>query len=167
MNCTTTLDYTYPWYCGNGDRSLSTIQPDPDIAGIGVIIALLVYGLLVILPAFWQIWRNMGDEYGWRYVYFPQAWPSDFPLPRVPGSDAPRWPNLKDVRRYFMSEHEKRLHEKQTHEEISRTRALSTWIFSLADTQFIMGIAISCAMGKNGITLVHFSIADELTWLDS
>ncbi|KAH7125853.1 hypothetical protein EDB81DRAFT_201526 [Dactylonectria macrodidyma] len=154
MDCATTLDSSYPYYCGPRDRTLCTIQPDPDIAGIGVLTSFISIGLLVIFLAFIELWRSGQREFQWKHLYQPTGWISHLPLIDRDGQPTSR-PSLADVRRYL----------EQVYQRPHRTSALSATIFSLADTQFVTGIAITAAMSKKDIVLSHFNLADELGWL--
>ncbi|KAH7137330.1 hypothetical protein B0J13DRAFT_559493 [Dactylonectria estremocensis] len=154
MDCATTLNSSYPNYCGPRDDTLCTIQPDPDIAGIGVLASFISIGLLVILLAFPQLWRSEQDGFRWKHLYQPPGWVSHLPLTDRDGQPTSR-PSLADVRRYL----------EQIYQRPHRASALSATIFSLADTQFVTGIAITAAMSKKDIVLSHFNLADELGWL--
>ncbi|PSN64639.1 hypothetical protein BS50DRAFT_623164 [Corynespora cassiicola Philippines] len=156
MSCEATLDASFPDYCAPPNGSVCTIQPDPDIAGIGVIASFITIGLLVITLAFYQIWRNERDDFEWADLYQPIGWTRDFPM--VKNGVRPTRPGIRDAQEYLA-------HLQDIREDRGHENALSVTIFSLADTQFVTGIAIAGAMSKKDITVAHFSIADELTWL--
>ncbi|KAH7351444.1 hypothetical protein BKA66DRAFT_475839 [Pyrenochaeta sp. MPI-SDFR-AT-0127] len=141
MECTTKLNAAYPDYCGSLDGDLCTIQPEPDVAGIGILASFITVGFLVVLPAFYQIWRNEKDAFKWKKLFLPVGWAKGHEL----NAD---------------SSNGRIFHNRQL-----RVPALSATIFNLADTQFITGIAIAGAMSKKDIVLAHFSIANEMAWL--
>ena len=130
MACSTSLDSAYPSYCGETDHQgnkLCTIQPDPDIAGIGVLVAFIIIGITTILLMFILSLREISldmfvnptsmiddDE----FIDYHAA-----PKPRVSFSDA----------RDFI----------ETNSKPHTPTPLSTTIALLADTQFFMGIAIA------------------------
>ncbi|KAF4472809.1 hypothetical protein FALBO_290 [Fusarium albosuccineum] len=132
----------------------STIQPDPDIAGIGVVSSFISIGSLVILPAFPQIFRNDYERFHWDQLFRPMGWIRYFPLTESDGHRTNK-PNLTDAERFL----------EKMRQETHRTSALSATIFNLADTQFVTGIAIAAAMSKRDIVVAHFSLAHELAWL--
>ncbi|KAF5006938.1 hypothetical protein FDECE_6714 [Fusarium decemcellulare] len=170
MNCSI-LTPSYPRHCGHlenitnldnlveslgnsGNLTLCTIQPDPDIAGIGVVLSFISIGFLVILLAFPQIFRNEYEKFHWDQLFRPMGWIEQFPL-RGPNGQRTNKPNLADAKRFL----------ERMRQEKHGTSALSATIFNLADTQFVTGIAIAAAMSKKDIVVAHFSLATELGWL--
>ncbi|KAF4971119.1 hypothetical protein FSARC_1952 [Fusarium sarcochroum] len=153
MACSTGLNFTYPVSCGRIDRQgneLCTIQPDPDIAGIGVLVAFITIGITTILLFFAQICLH---GITLKVLVNPTTLMDDDHLLDCQGAQKPG-ASFGDARSFIEART-----EPQTPSPLSATIAL------LSDTQFFMGIAIASAMSKQDIVLAHFCLAYEMASL--
>lgn len=146
-----------PGFCGISNAD-DFIDPDPDIAGIGVILSFIIIGTTVMLLITIKLYIDYIDELG----------PRDFFLPRSdPLTTDGRWPGVEDARKFLhdVAEAEDDDDEKRTPSQKGIT-VLNSTLFGLADTQFATGIAIcAAAMAKQNITGYHYLICDEMAWL--
>lgn len=145
-----------PDSCGIYDYAADEfIDPDPDIAGIGVIVAFTVIGtvtmLLISIKLSLEWWADLE--------------PIHFILPPVDElTQDGKWPTLEDARRFVQSEADDKA-VKQTPGRLFNV-ALSSTLFGLADTQFASGIAICvAAFAKRDITKYHYMICNEMAWM--
>ncbi|KAF5020019.1 hypothetical protein F66182_7955 [Fusarium sp. NRRL 66182] len=155
MACSATLNSSYPRYCGLSDHegnALCTIQPDPDIAGVGVFASFITIGLTTMILAFYQILRDQEDM-ALRQFFKPTSWMEDYPLTDDNGHRIID-PSLANARRWVEANYHPLTYG-----------ALDMIVSALADTQFFMGIAIAAAMSKHDIVVAHFHLCDEMAWL--
>ena len=130
------------------------IEPDPDIAGIGVLSSFIAIGSLVMILAMIKILIIELPGMRWSHVVCPEA-------PEIP--TAGNRPSFDDAKRYLRGEEGAQNGEDDNEEQPS---ALGETLFSLGDTQFAAGIAIGvAAIAKRDITLYHFLICNEMAWL--
>ncbi|KAL6857579.1 hypothetical protein ACO1O0_005020 [Amphichorda felina] len=130
------------------------IEPDPDIAGIGVLSAFIITGSLVMILAMIKILIVELPGFRLSHLVCPQA--TEIPT-------RGNRPTFSDAKTYLRGE-EAKDDSQSVNEE--RPSALSDTLFSLGDTQFAMGIAIAvAAIAKRDITLYHYLVCDEMAWL--
>lgn len=136
------------------------IDPDPDIAGIGVIISFLTIGTIVMILTLIKLCLDH-----WDFHLF------DFFIPRATQLRLDgKWPKFDDARKYLQEEQSEDKGKGEgdgEKDEIQRgAGVLSSTMFSLADTQFATGIAICvAAFAKQDLTKYHHLICDEMAWL--
>jgi hypothetical protein len=130
------------------------IDPDPDIAGIGVILAFTVIGAVIMSLISIKLFIEWRRDFSLQLCIAP---------PREEGlTEGGRRPTIQDAKRYV---------EREAADEVQipgrqGRMALSSTFFGLADTQFASGIAIcAAALAKHDITAYHFSICNEMAWL--
>ncbi|KAK3376980.1 hypothetical protein B0T24DRAFT_233784 [Lasiosphaeria ovina] len=175
-----------PELCGLSD-TVGYIEPDPDIAGIGVLASFLVTGALVMVLATVQLYRNWLDgDFAFARMLVPCPDPLIPPAPAAAAGPARKWPTLDDARKYLDDSDGEQppppqgdadedgdpaaWEPKGSHAvaapQLPPPSALQATLFSLADTQFATGIAVCvAAIVKKDITQAHYLVADEMAWL--
>lgn len=139
-----------PYFCGIETLN-DFIEPDPDIAGIGVILSFIIIGTAVLSLVSIKLYVVYKDDFEfWDLIYPP------IEALRKDG----RWPGLEDARKYLQCD---------DNDDSTRNRGIVTLdstFFGLADTQFATGIAIGIAtFAKQDITVYHYLISCEMSWL--
>ncbi|KAH6890656.1 hypothetical protein B0T10DRAFT_596811 [Thelonectria olida] len=142
---------SWPDNCGIYWTTVTPIDPDPDIAGIGVLISFIAIGSVIMILGFAQVWRNENEDFNLSNLFFPPGLLEYEALKKRQengDADAPGECETKD------------------HKGEQPPSALSWTLFALGDTQFAMGIAICAAtLAKRDITAYHYLVANELIWL--
>lgn len=149
---TTDTQNCAPAFCGTCDF----MNPDPDIAGIGVILSFIIIGGAIMSLVTIQIFINL------RHTK-----PCEFFFPDIePLTEDGRWPGVEDARKFLLKAESEHGDNDKSDPKLLARAALASTLFGLADTQFATGIAIClAAFVKRDISCYHYLICNETAWL--
>ncbi|KAK5659531.1 hypothetical protein OQA88_733 [Cercophora sp. LCS_1] len=89
-------DIIVPDYCGvDPESGVPLIEPDPDIAGIGVILSVLIIGSLVMLLNAFQVSRDIRARGVAGFFLLNSS--------KIPTTDGRKWPTREDARKHRLA----------------------------------------------------------------